>query len=407
MSRNFLPPPGSRIAVAMSGGVDSSVAAYVLAQAGYDLIGVTAWTLNGPGKCCNDALVNAGRVCEMLSIPYDTVDLRAEFSHYVMDYYNDSYEAGLTPNPCVECNRYVKWEPLVRYAREELGADYLATGHYAVLEPEEIGNERTQRRMKLLRSVDEHKDQTYMMARVAAKDLAHTVFPLGEMTKPEVVALARAVDLPTAYSKESQDICFILDGQANYMERVFGKRPGPIVDFDTQHTLGEHDGYYRFTLGQRKGIGVAAGRPVYVVRIDPASNTVYLGDAHHLEQSSFVVRRPSWLTPPPGAKMGDSVTEPFEAMVKIRYNTPPTLGLIEPFTDDESAESGENALVVTLRQPASAVTPGQIAAFYDVGFQQLYGGGYIERHLSHRLLSDTDWEHRRENLPNLYCETAL
>jgi tRNA-specific 2-thiouridylase len=256
--------------------------------------------------------------------------------------------------------------------------------------------------------VDEHKDQTYMMARVYPNDLAHTVFPLGEMTKPDVVALARAVDLPTAYSKESQDICFILDGQANYMERVFGKRPGPIVDFDTRRTLGEHDGYYRFTLGQRKGIGVAAGRPVYVVKIDPASNTVYLGDAHHLEQSSFIVRRPNWLTPPPGAKAGSPVVEPFETMVKIRYNTPPTPGLVEPLAADNPAEggTGEETLVVTLRQPASAITPGQIAAFYDRDFRQLYGGGYIERHLSHRVLSNADWEHRRDNLPNLYCETA-
>lgn len=133
MTPNTLPTTKKRIVVAMSGGVDSSVAAYLLAQQGHDLVGLTAWTLNGPGKCCNDALVNAGRVCEMLGMPYDTVDLRAEFAHYVMDYYNNSYEAGLTPNPCVECNRYVKWERLVDYARRELGVDYVATGHYAKL----------------------------------------------------------------------------------------------------------------------------------------------------------------------------------------------------------------------------------------------------------------------------------
>lgn len=392
--RNRMPPPGSRIAVAMSGGVDSSVAAYVLSKAGYDLVGVTAWTLNGPGKCCNDALVNAGRVCEQLSIPYDTVDLRAEFAHYVMDYYNNSYEAGLTPNPCVECNRFVKWEPLVRYAREELGADYLATGHYAILEAAGVGQT-----VNLFRSVDEHKDQTYMMARVYPYDLEHTVFPLGEMTKPEVVALAREVDLPTAYSKESQDICFVLDGQANYMNQVFGQKVGAIVDFDTGRTLGEHEGYYRYTLGQRKGVGVAAGRPVYVVKIDAASNTVYLGDAHHLESVSFTVRQPNWLTPPPGSPSTALATAPFEAMVKIRYNTPPTLGWVEP-----AGEGDDATLTVTLRQPVSAITPGQIAAFYDTDFRQLYGGGYIEKHLIHRSMSAADWQDKRDNLPNLYCE---
>lgn len=384
MPRNFLPPAGSRIAVAMSGGVDSSVAAYILAKGGYDIIGLTAWTLNGPGKCCNDALVNAGRVCEMLGVEYDTVDLRAEFSHYVMDYYNNSYKAGLTPNPCVECNRYVKWEQLVRYAVDELGVDYVATGHYAILDHSPEG-------IKLFRSTDEHKDQTYMMARVYPKDLERTVFPLGEMVKPDVVALAKAVDLPTAYSKESQDICFVLDGQANYMDSVFGQQKGQFLDFDTQKVLGEHDGYYRFTLGQRKGIGVAAGRPVYVVKIDPYSNTVYLGDAHHLDSTTFIVQQANWLDP----RFEAATAYPLECMVKIRYNSPPTMGFVEQLDDTR--------LQVTLRQPVSAITPGQIAAFYDMDFRQLYGGGYIDRHLTHRSLSAEEWQDKQANLPNLYC----
>ncbi|WP_373532045.1 tRNA 2-thiouridine(34) synthase MnmA [Vampirovibrio sp.] len=385
MTRNFLPGSKKRIAVAMSGGVDSSVAAYLMAKAGHEIVGLTAWTLNGPGKCCNDALVNAGRVCEMLGVPYDTVDLRAEFSHFVMDYYNNSYEAGLTPNPCVECNRYVKWEMLVRYAVEELGVDYVATGHYAILEPAAHG-------VNVFRSVDEHKDQTYMMARVYPKDLAKTLFPLGEMTKPEVVALARELDLPTAYSKESQDICFVLNGQHNYMDLTLGKRKGNFVDTDTGKVLGEHDGYYRFTLGQRKGIGVAAGRPIYVTKIDPHTNTVYLGDAHHLESTTFKVLAPNWLLPEleaPGAF-------PLDCMVKIRYNSPPVMGRVELL--DEASLS----LKVTLFEPQSAITPGQIAAFYDGEFRQLLGGGYIERYLSHEAFSET----KRDNLPDLYCQVA-
>ncbi len=404
---NFIPNPKKRIAVAMSGGVDSSVAAYIMAKAGHDIVGLTAWTLNGPGKCCNDALVNAGRVCEMLDVPYDTVDLRAEFSHFVMDYYNESYRAGLTPNPCVECNRYVKWEQLLRYAVDELGVDYVATGHYAILEPSKDG------RVNLLRSVDEHKDQTYMMARVYPQDLAKTLFPLGEMTKPQVVALARELDLPTAYSKESQDICFVLDGQANYMNQVFGKQKGQFLDFDTGKILGEHDGYYRFTLGQRKGIGVAAGRPIYVVKIDPKTNTVYLGDAHHLNSTSFTVLAPNWLTP----HFETPSAFPFESMVKIRYNSPPTLGRVELLPPESCPEpagqlkglrsdsaASRQTLKVTLNQPQSAITPGQIAAFYDTDFRQLFGGGYIDRHLSHGEMNDSDWQEKRDNLPDLYCQ---
>jgi tRNA-specific 2-thiouridylase len=394
MPVNFIPQPKKRVAVAMSGGVDSSVAAVLIAKAGHEVVGLTAWTLNGPGKCCNDALVNAGRVCEMLGVEYDTVDLRAEFAHYVMDYYNNSYQAGLTPNPCVECNRYVKWELLVRYAVEELGVDYVATGHYAIIEHVKNGlaNGVLANGVNVYRSVDEHKDQTYMMTRVYPKDLAKTIFPLGEMTKPQVYEIARELDLPTAYSKESQDICFVLNGQANYMDMTFGKRKGLFVDIDTGKTLGEHDGYYRFTLGQRKGIGVAAGRPIYVVKIDPHTNTVYLGDAHHLNSSVFTVLRPNWLD----SRFEDPAVYPFESMVKIRYNSPPVPGLVEA--------SDDGALKVTLRAPVSAITPGQIAAFYDPGFRKLYGGGYIEKHLSHRAMTELDWQEKREHLPDLHCQ---
>lgn len=379
---NTLPTDKKRIAVAMSGGVDSSVVAYLLAQEGHDLVGITAWTLNGPGKCCNDALVNAGRVCEMLGMPYDTVDLRAEFSHYVMDYYHNSYEAGLTPNPCVECNRYVKWEKLLAYAKETHGVDYLATGHYAKLHHGADGVSR------VYRAADEHKDQTYMMARVYEKDLRGTIFPLGDMTKPQVVDIARKAELPTAYSKESQDICFVLNGQANYMNGVFGSKPGPIVDLDTGLVLGEHEGYYRFTIGQRKGVKVAAGRPIYVVKVEPTTNTVYVGDAHHLETTRFRVKQVSWLDKP--------VNTAFESMVKIRYNTPPSLGKV--FEDPQTP----GQLIVELYAPQMAITPGQIAAFYDPEFHQLYGGGYIETFVSHTPFDPN----AIGELPNLFCEVG-
>jgi tRNA-specific 2-thiouridylase len=362
---NFMPPRGARIAVAMSGGVDSSVVAVLLAEAGYEITGFTAWTLNGPGKCCNDALVNAGRVCEQLGVPYDTVDLRAEFFHYVMDYYHRSYEAGVTPNPCVECNRYVKWERMVDYARRELHCDYVATGHYAKLvQVKAPGGDR----VKVYRPVDARKDQTYMMARVYPEDLARTVFPLAGMVKDEVYAIARAHDLPTAFSKESQDVCFVLDGQANYLKGALGVKPGPIVDVASGAVLGEHDGHYLFTVGQRKGVNVAAGRPIYVIKTDPKTNTVYVGDKDYLDTTEFVAVDVHWLDKP--------TRFPARVMAKLRYNSPAVLATL--FEGDALGNYR-----VVLDEAFSGVTGGQISAFYDAGDVQLLGGGYIEKTLGH------------------------
>ncbi len=383
MLENTLPKEKKRIAVAMSGGVDSSVTALLLARAGHEIVGFTAWTLNGPGKCCNDALVNAGRVCEMLGVPYDTVDLRAEFSHYVMDYYNNSYEAGLTPNPCVECNRYVKWEKLAEYARNELGADYVATGHYAQIDRRDG--------LRVFRSVDERKDQTYMMARVYPKDFETALFPLGHMTKPQVVEIAREAGIPEADGKESQDICFVLDGHANYMKNVFGPKPGPIVDFDTGKILGEHEGCFGFTVGQRKGVKVAAGRPIYVIKVDPKTNTVYVGDKEHLETTRFRVLSTNWLRP----EMARPDAFPMRIMAKIRYNTPPKPALV-------MSGASADELIVELDEPVAAVTAGQICAFYDIHNVELLGGGYIEKYLKHAAFDPAT----KTELPNLYCETS-
>ena len=361
------PPEKTRIAVAMSGGVDSNMVAYLLAKAGYNVMGFTAWTLNGPGKCCNDALVNAGRMCDTLGIQYDTVDLRAEFAHFVMDYYHDSYAAGLTPNPCVECNQHVKWERLVDYAREHWGVDYVATGHYAQIEH----NASLPEGFRLTRAVDERKDQTYMMCRVRREDLRHALFPLGHLTKPEVVAMAREAGIPEAHSKESQDICFVLDGHAQYMKRQFGAQPGPIVHAESGAILGEHEGCFGFTVGQRKGIKIAANAPLYVVKVDPTTNTVYVGPEHLLQCATFTVRSPYWVQPRLGKQL--QAGETLTLMTKIRYNTPPKLAQITALD--------EETLSVTLETPLSAVTPGQISAFYDADFCELFGGGYIDAFL--------------------------
>lgn len=388
--QNYLPKKPTRIAVGMSGGVDSNTTAYLLHQLGHEVVGFTAWTLNGPGKCCNDALINAGRVCDQLGIQYDTVDLRAEFAHYVMDYYENSYQAGLTPNPCVECNRFIKWEKLVDYARESLDCEYVATGHYAQIHYDcGLDGKPLKNTQRVFRSVDERKDQTYMMARVRREDFAHALFPLGHLTKPQVRDMAREANLPEADGKESQDVCFVLDGQQNYLKRALGSRSGPIIDLDQDKVLGEHEGSYLFTIGQRKGVNVSANRPVYVVKIDPKTNTVYVGDKGHLDCSTFTVLKPMWLPEwleehfsQDNSKSGLSSSfspspEPISVMAKIRYNTPPAKAKV-------FAGERPDTLVVQMEAPVSAVTPGQVCAFYDPTNTVLYGGGYIESFLSHR-----------------------
>jgi len=260
----------------------------------------------------------------------------------------------------VECNRHIKWERLIDYARHKLKADYVATGHYARLEHSDDGS------VRLFRGADSHKDQTYMLARVKPEDLRYTVFPLAYMQKPDLVKLAQEMGIPTAFSKESQDVCFVLNGQANYLTTLLGQDNGPIVDIETGQVLGEHGGHFLYTLGQRKGVGVAAGHPIYVVKIDPTTNTVYVGDKHHLERRVFIAKEVSWINEPGPA---------FQAMVKIRYNTPAALADCQKLNDTDVA--------VSFMDPALAVAPGQIAAFYDITDTELLGGGYIETHLQH------------------------
>jgi tRNA-specific 2-thiouridylase len=301
-----------------------------------------------------------------------------------MDYYHKSYEAGLTPNPCVECNRYVKWEKLVDYARTELGADYVATGHY-------INSHRphgAEGPVHIQRAVDSFKDQTYMLARVYPNDLKHALFPLGLWHKKEVVAYALEKGIPTAKAKESMDVCFVLDGQANYLKQALGSHRGDIVDIDTGKVVGQHDGHYLFTRGQRRGVNVAAGRPVYVIKTDALSNTVYIGDKEHLDSWHFRVNEVNWLT---GSHS--------EVMLKIRYAGDPVLARLERI------EGTQNDYQVQLVDaPVSAVTPGQIAVFYDLNNLELLGGGAIETRIEHQPF---DAATATANLPDLNANCTV
>jgi tRNA-uridine 2-sulfurtransferase len=358
---NWLPETPARIAVGMSGGVDSNAVAHLLKQAGHDVVGLTAWTLNGPGSCCNDALVNAARICEQLGCDFDTVDLRAEFSHYVMNHYNRSYAAGITPNPCVECNRYVKWEKLIDYAVNTLGCEYIATGHYCRL----ARPQGPQGPALLCRAEDERKDQTYMLARVYYPDIRRALFPLGDWVKTDVMAYAQEHGLIGVGYKESVDVCFVPEGQAAYLKGTLGIRKGPVVDIDKEKVIGEHEGHWLFTQGQRKGINIASDRPLYVIRTDAKSNTVYVGNKEHLNSTQLQILEMNWLSEAPPKQS-------FEALVKIRYAAQPSRAWLTP------SKTQLGAWQVTLHEPQSAVTPGQVAAIYDLNFEQLLGGGYIE-----------------------------
>jgi tRNA-uridine 2-sulfurtransferase len=298
----------------------------------------------------------------------------------VQQYYDRSYKAGLTPNPCVECNRYVKWEAFIGYATEQLGVDYVATGHYVNLARPEgaLGG-----KVEVLRASDPSKDQTYMLARVKRPDLDKALFPLGLWQKKDALALALELGITTPSYKESQDVCFVTDGQANYLKGALGIAKGAVVDLDTGAVVGEHEGHWLFTRGQRKGVGVAAGRPVYVIETEAKTNTVFIGDKHHLESDTLLVEDVNWLVP--------AITEPTRLMVKFRYNTPPALAVVEPLA------GSTNAYQVRFELPQQAITAGQIAAFYDATDTQLLGGGYIESHLRHAPF-DASAEH---HLPEL------
>ena len=343
-------PKAGRVAVAMSGGVDSAVA---LLRAGRDAVGVTLrlWLdPAGPSSeraCCSPtAVVRARETCHSLGLPHVTLDLREEFRAVVVAPFVEGYAAGLTPNPCMRCNGLFRFEELVDFARRA-GADVLWTGHYARVV------ERDGRRL-VARAADSTKDQSYMLATVAPATLEHVAFPLGEATKTEVRAEAAAAGLAVALRAESQEACFLAGGDYRlFLERNgVPSRPGAIVDRDGIE-LGRHDGIWRFTPGQRRGIGVAAAEPLYALRTDRSANTLVVGPREALR--TRLVRVEGHLHVP--------VTR---ADAKLRYRSPSVMARVEP-TD--------TGFTLELDQPVEAVAPGQVAVLYDDG--AVVGAGVI------------------------------
>ncbi|MBC7185718.1 MAG: tRNA 2-thiouridine(34) synthase MnmA [Calditrichaeota bacterium] len=352
------------VAVAMSGGVDSSVAAALLKQQGYTVKGLTMRLWEGPSPqphscCASEAVRDAQAVCEKLGIRHYIIDLRREFEHEVVVNFVEEYLRGRTPNPCVLCNARIKWGELLQVAMS-LGATHLATGHYARLAfSSEAG------RFVLRKGLDSHKDQSYALWGLTQHQLAHTLFPLGGMRKKEVRQLAASWGLPTADRPESQEVCFVPEGHygdfVNEWAGRLGKRvaPGEVVD-SVGRVLGEHRGYPFYTIGQRKGVGVAVGRPVYVVDIDPAQNRLQVGTAEELLSTGLEATPVNWV----------SVECPEAGRVvtaKIRYKDTGFAATVE-YADKER-------LILRFGKPQRAVTPGQSVVLYDGDL--VLGGGVI------------------------------
>ncbi len=353
-----------KVLVAMSGGVDSSVAAALLTQQGYDCIGVTMklYANETAGKrrsatCCSlEDIEDARSAAFRIGIPYHVFNFTADFEAEVIRPFAESYERGETPNPCIACNRRLKFDRLYRRA-QELGCSYIATGHYAA-----IRRDGEDGRCRLFAAADAGKDQSYVLYALTQEQLAHTLFPLGGMHKEQVRRLATEFGLENARKRDSEDICFVPDGDyAAFLERYRG-RPYPPGDFidASGRVLGRHRGFVRYTLGQRRGLGISAAAPLYVTARDAAANTITLGGPEALLCGEFAAGDWNWTA-------GPAPAEPFRAQVVTRYHAAPAEAEISPQADG----------TVRIRPcvPVRAATPGQAAVLYRDG--ELLGGGTI------------------------------
>lgn len=355
------PEVKAKVVVAMSGGVDSSVAAALLQQEGYEVIGMMMRLWSEPGRaaqnrCCTpEAMSIARKVAGQLDIPFYAVNAQETFRNTVVEYFLDGYRSGDTPNPCLACNRHIRWEFLLDRALA-MGADYMATGHYARVE------HRDGQVVRLFESVDKKKDQSYVLSVLGQHQLKHALFPLGDYTKPQVRAIASELTLPAAQSKESQDLCFLAGGDyRDFLDRHAPELAvqGPIVN-QAGEILGQHEGLANYTIGQRKGLGLSSPIPLYVLRKDQPGNTLIVGNQEELGDSECIAHQLNWIS-------GTSPKEDFDAQVKIRYKAAKAHARISLMEDGRAHLRFEDA--------QRGVTPGQAAVIYTG--EEVVGSGLI------------------------------
>jgi tRNA-specific 2-thiouridylase len=336
-----------RVFVAMSGGVDSSLAAALLKEAGYEVSGIymQLWSDHNPRP-------DLERTCQLLDIPLHKLNLEAEFQSLVIDYFCREYSLGHTPNPCIVCNQHIKFGLLLNRVLQ-MGADYLATGHYARVE-------RSQNCYRLLKAVDLAKDQSYFIYNLEQSELQHLLLPLGNLYKEEVKRLASKLGLPTSSRRDSQDVCFVPDNDyRSFIARHIPLEPGDIVDTEG-NVLGKHKGLAQYTVGQRQGLGLTSGERIYVLKLDSASNRLVVGTQDQLLNNTLIVSKLSWIS-------GEAPKQPINITAKIRYKAPEVAAKLHP---------RDGMAGVNFNQPQRAIAPGQAIVFYQG--DTVLGGGIIE-----------------------------
>ncbi len=366
-----------KIAVGLSGGVDSSIAASLLVQAGWDVQGLTLWLMSGKGSCCSEGLVDAAGICKQLKIPHNVVDSRHDFQEEVVSKIIEGYKSGITPLPCSKCNKNVKFPKMLKWAKKELQFNFIATGHYARVHSsklpkytKEIPGEHEGRNL-LLRGIDRTKDQSYFLYDLPQEILGNIIFPLGELTKEEIRKEALRKGLRTASKPESQDLCLVekFGSMKAFLNEYIPSNQGEIVLKDGT-VVGSHNGIQHFTIGQRKGLGIAWKEPLHVIKIDAEKNQILVAPRSGSSQKCCIVEAINWLSikPPKSA---------IEIEVQVRYRSNPTRALLTPIKvkSEEMENEMPSRCSLIFDNEQFSITPGQAAVFYSD--EVVLGGGVI------------------------------